>query len=38
MAAQDCLDMISDKLNGQMAFMSAKLKIAGDVSPMWTSR
>ena len=30
-AAQDYLDMISGKLNGQMAFMSGKLKIAGDM-------
>lgn len=32
MAAQDYVDMISGKLNGQMAFMSGKLKIAGDMS------
>ena len=31
MAAQDYVDMISGKLNGQMAFMSGKLKIAGDM-------
>ncbi len=31
MAAQDYCDMITGKLNGQMAFMSGKLKIAGDM-------
>jgi putative sterol carrier protein len=31
MTAQDYLDMISGKLNGQMAFMTGKLKIAGDM-------
>ena len=31
MAAQDYVDMIMGKLNGQMAFMSGKLKIAGDM-------
>ena len=31
MAAQDYIDMITGKLNGQMAFMSGKLKIAGDM-------
>ncbi|GIW42292.1 MAG: hypothetical protein KatS3mg076_2869 [Candidatus Binatia bacterium] len=31
MAAQDYVDMIQGKLNGQMAFMSGKLKIAGDM-------
>ncbi|MCK6554038.1 SCP2 sterol-binding domain-containing protein [Candidatus Binatia bacterium] len=31
MAAQDYIDMIAGKLNGQMAFMSGKLKIAGDM-------
>ncbi len=31
MVAQDYVDMISGKLNGQMAFMSGKLKIAGDM-------
>ena len=31
MAAQDYLDMISGKLNGQMAFMTGKLRIAGDM-------
>ena len=30
MAAQDYLDMVAGKLNGQMAFMTGKLKIAGD--------
>ena len=30
-AASDYVDMISGKLNGQMAFMSGKLKIAGDM-------
>lgn len=30
-AAQDYIDMIMGKLNGQMAFMSGKLKIAGDM-------
>ena len=30
-AAQDYVDMITGKLNGQMAFMSGKLKIAGDM-------
>lgn len=29
--ASDYVDMISGKLNGQMAFMSGKLKIAGDM-------
>jgi putative sterol carrier protein len=29
--AQDYVDMITGKLNGQMAFMSGKLKIAGDM-------
>jgi putative sterol carrier protein len=32
MAAQDYLDMISGKANGQMLFMSGKLRIAGDLS------
>jgi putative sterol carrier protein len=32
MAAQDYIDMIEGKLNGQAAFMSGKLKIAGDMS------
>lgn len=31
MAGQDFVDMITGKLNGQMAFMSGKLKIAGDM-------
>ena len=31
MTAQDYVDMITGKLNGQMAFMSGKLKIAGDM-------
>ncbi len=31
MAASDYVDMIAGKLNGQMAFMSGKLKIAGDM-------
>jgi putative sterol carrier protein len=31
MAAQDWLDMVSGKLNGQMAFMSGKLKHKGDM-------
>ncbi len=31
LAAQDYVDMINGKLNGQMAFMSGKLKIAGDM-------
>jgi putative sterol carrier protein len=31
MAAQDYVDMILGKLNGQMAFMSGKLKISGDM-------
>jgi putative sterol carrier protein len=31
MAASDYVDMINGKLNGQMAFMSGKLKIAGDM-------
>lgn len=30
MAAQDYLDMLAGKLNGQMAFMTGKLRIAGD--------
>jgi len=30
-AASDYVDMIMGKLNGQMAFMSGKLKIAGDM-------
>ena len=31
MNAQDYLDMVNGKLNGQMAFMTGKLKIAGDM-------
>lgn len=31
MAASDYVDMTTGKLNGQMAFMSGKLKIAGDM-------
>jgi len=31
MSAQDWLDMISGKLSGQMAFMSGKLKLKGDM-------
>ena len=31
MAASDYIDMIMGKLNGQMAFMSGKLKISGDM-------
>lgn len=31
MSAQDWLDMLSGKLNGQMAFMSGKLRIRGDM-------
>src|SRR5262245_40732351 len=31
MAESDYLDMINGKLNGQMAFMTGKLKIAGDM-------
>jgi putative sterol carrier protein len=31
MQQQDFLDMINGKLNGQMAFMSGRLKIAGDM-------
>lgn len=30
MADNDFLDLLSGKLNGQMAFMTGKLKIAGD--------
>lgn len=32
MAAHDWLDMLAGKLNGQMAFMSGKLKHKGDMS------
>ena len=31
MSASDYVDMIVGKLNGQMAFMSGKLKISGDM-------
>src|ERR1700722_15551655 len=31
MSAQDYLDMLAGKLNGQMAFMTGKLRIAGDM-------
>ena len=31
LSAQDYVDLINGKLNGQMAFMSGKLKIAGDM-------
>jgi len=31
MKESDYLDMVNGKLNGQMAFMSGKLKIAGDM-------
>ena len=31
MAAPDYVDMTTGKLNGQMAFMSGKLKISGDM-------
>jgi putative sterol carrier protein len=31
MAAKDYLDMIAGKLNGQMAFMTGKLRIQGDM-------
>ena len=31
MASQDYLDMVSGKANGQMLFMSGKLRIAGDL-------
>jgi putative sterol carrier protein len=30
MAENDFLDLLSGKLNGQMAFMTGKLKVAGD--------
>lgn len=32
MAAKDFVDLVSGKLNGQMAFMQGKLKIKGDMS------
>lgn len=31
MAAQDYLDMVSGKANGQMLFMSGRLRISGDM-------
>jgi len=31
MAENDFLDLISGRLNGQMAFMTGKLKVAGDM-------
>jgi len=31
MAENDFLDMIAGRLNGQMAFMTGKLKVAGDM-------
>ncbi len=31
MAAKDFVDLINGKLNGQMAFMTGKLKVAGDM-------
>ena len=31
MTAQDYVDMTTGKLNGQVAFMSGKLRIAGDM-------
>ena len=31
MAAQDWVDMVAGKLSGQMAFMSGKLKLKGDM-------
>jgi putative sterol carrier protein len=34
MTAQDYLDMVNGKLNGQMAFMPGKLRIAGDMG-LW---
>ena len=32
MAASDFVDMVEGRLNGQMAFMSGKLKVQGDMS------
>jgi putative sterol carrier protein len=32
MSSKDYLDLVNGKLNGQMAFMSGKLKIKGDMS------
>jgi putative sterol carrier protein len=31
MAEGDFLDMVAGKLNGQMAFLTGKLKVAGDM-------
>ena len=31
MTAGDFVDMMNGKLNGQMAFMTGKLKVAGDM-------
>jgi putative sterol carrier protein len=31
MSAQDYLDLVNGKLNGQVAFMTGKLRIAGDM-------
>ncbi|HAM55405.1 MAG TPA: sterol carrier protein, partial [Candidatus Rokubacteria bacterium] len=31
MSSQDWLDMVGGKLSGQMAFMSGKLKLKGDM-------
>ena len=31
MSSQDWLDMVAGKLSGQMAFMSGKLKLKGDM-------
>jgi putative sterol carrier protein len=31
MAETDFLDLVSGKLNGQMAFLTGKLKVAGDM-------
>ncbi len=31
MTGQDYLDLVNGKLNGQMAFMTGKLRIAGDM-------
>ncbi|MBP2668231.1 MAG: Sterol-binding domain protein [Deltaproteobacteria bacterium] len=31
MAENDFMDMVSGKLNGQMAFLTGKLKVAGDM-------
>ena len=32
MAGSDFLDVINGKLNGQVAFMTGKLKVSGDLS------